>query len=134
VILLLGMTGSGKSTSILYLSGCKMIKTLTKSQLSHITVDPKSEQNEEQKNITASPESKSETRYLSAVKVNINQDGDSIFLCDTPGFEDTNGAEVDIANGIGIIRGISKCSSVRPVILLSKTCQGDRLQGLKDIL
>jgi hypothetical protein len=54
------------------------------------------------------------------VKVDISEDGNNIFLCDSPGFEDTNGSEVDIANGIGIIRGISKCSSVRPVILLSK--------------
>ncbi len=40
-------------------------------------------------------------------------------ICDSPGFGDTAGAEVDIANSIGIIEAIKMSKSVRPVILVS---------------
>jgi len=40
-------------------------------------------------------------------------------LCDTPGFGDTSGAEVDVANGIGIVNALKQANSVVPVILLS---------------
>ena len=52
-------------------------------------------------------------------------------LVDTPGFEDTNGAEVDIANAIGLISAIRKCKSIKPVLMISYKSIGDRLTGLK---
>ncbi len=44
-----------------------------------------------------------------------------IYLCDTPGFNDNNGPEVDIANGIGIYKGIAGAESVRPVFIISRS-------------
>ena len=38
----------------------------------------------------------------------------------TARFDDDEGAEVDIANGYGIIRAIQSAHSVRPVLLLSR--------------
>ena len=45
----------------------------------------------------------------------------SIWVCDTPGFDDNNGPEVDISNGIGIYKCISGAASVRPVFLISRS-------------
>jgi hypothetical protein len=77
---------------------------------------------DEQRNITTSAECKSETRYLSALKYDLELDDEvkTFHFCDTPGFGDTAGPEVDIANGIGIKLGIVQSKSIRPVVLLSK--------------
>jgi hypothetical protein len=48
------------------------------------------------------------------------KDSDKIYTyCDTPGFGDTAGVEVDVANGIGIISALRGGKSVRLVILIS---------------
>ena len=76
-------------------------------------------------NVKVSALAKSETRYITAVPLDYALLGhkhhqlESIVLCDTPGFGDTAGPEVDIANGIGIINAIKGSKSVRPVILVS---------------
>ena len=54
-------------------------------------------------------------------------------MCDTPGFEDTNGPEVDISNGIGIKKAINQCKSVRPVVLISGKSIGDSGGPLKEL-
>ena len=59
----------------------------------------------------------------------------SIFLCDTPGFDDTNGPEVDIANGYGLVNLIKSCKSVRPSIIISaEDYAASRMQGLKNLV
>ena len=50
-----------------------------------------------------------------------------------PGFGDTAGAEVDIANAISIYRAVCKCKSVKPILLISSKGLGDRMQGLKEL-
>lgn len=136
IILFLGGTGSGKSTTIHFLAGSKMIGTKMKG-LNHIGVDYTSIKNSDLKSITSTPFAQSETKYITPVRVNF-KDVDalsrgSIILCDTPGFEDTNGPEVDIANGIGMVRAIKECKDVRPVILMSFKNIGDRYEGLKNL-
>jgi hypothetical protein len=54
-------------------------------------------------------------------------------LCDTPGFKDQNGCEVDIANGYGIVKALKGCNSVRPVILISSQSFGSRCAGIKEL-
>ncbi|CAF1996377.1 unnamed protein product [Rotaria magnacalcarata] len=111
IIFFLGNTGSGKSTTIHFLSDLKRIET--------------------------APFAKSITRCITPVTVYFKDIGaygqDSIILCDSPGFGDTNGPEVDIANGIAIVRAIRVCESVKPVLLISYTSIGDRYEGLKDL-
>ncbi len=57
-----------------------------------------------------SPFSKSETRYVTPIRINLKDLGyhenEEIMLVDTPGAEDTESKEVDIANGFGIIKAI----------------------------
>ena len=42
-----------------------------------------------------------------------------LFILDTPGLEDTEGATVDICNTLGIPKAVSKCNSVKPILLIS---------------
>ena len=134
IIFFLGVSGSGKSTTIHFLAGSEMIQT-TVNGLTHIA--PHEVRNPDLRNVTTSPFAQSETRYITPVTVNIQDVGGfnsgSIILCDSPGFEDTNGPEVDIANGIGIVKAIRGCQSVKPVVLISYRSIGDNFQGLKSL-
>jgi hypothetical protein len=46
--------------------------------------------------------------------------GNPITICDTPGFGDTKGVEMEIANGLGIIHALKKAKSVRPVLVFDR--------------
>ncbi|CAF4090243.1 unnamed protein product, partial [Rotaria sordida] len=136
VVLFLGETGSGKSTTIHFLAGSKMKKTKMEG-LNHIAPDLSSIRDPNLRDIASTPFAESVTRYIMPVTVNFEDVGaytsGSIVLCDSPGFEDTGGPEVDIANGIGIVRAIKSCKSVKPVILISYMSIGDRYDGLKKL-
>jgi hypothetical protein len=64
IILLLGSTGCGKSTTVHYLCGSKMIKT-ENEDLIHIQASLII--NEDLRNVKCSPHSKSETRYVTPI-------------------------------------------------------------------
>jgi predicted GTPase len=135
IILLLGATGAGKSTTIHFLAGSEMHETEVNG-LSHI--DAIKINNPALKQVKMSPSSTSVTRYITAIPVNFREVGGfnaegSIVLCDTPGFEDTNGPEVDVANGIGLVNAVRQCRSVKPLVLISYKSIGDRLTGLKTL-
>ena len=140
IILLLGGTGSGKSTTIHFLAGSKMVISKVEIEpgkvIEHITpVEPYS--NPALNNVSISSKAESETRYINAIPVHFNifssHDARSTILCDSPGFGDTAGPEVDIANGIGLVEAIKGCKSVKPVILISYLMIGDRGEGIKKL-
>ncbi|CAF4038489.1 unnamed protein product, partial [Rotaria sordida] len=103
----------------------------------HIEIDgvPK---NPQLKQIVSSPLSKSETRFISTVTVLLqdvigaHESGD-IILCDAPGFGDTEGPEVDIANGVGVIEALRRCKSIKILALSSYKSLGDRGQGIQKL-
>ncbi|KAL4489804.1 hypothetical protein ABPG72_022444 [Tetrahymena utriculariae] len=139
IILLLGGTGAGKSTTIHFLAGSEMgieqIQLQQGSMLQYIA--PLKIKNRTLQKIKVGFSAISETRFITPVNINfkdlkMTQNG-SIILCDSPGFGDTAGPEVDIANGLGIVNAIKQCKSVRPVILLSYKSIGDRGQGIKQL-
>ena len=134
IILFLGGSGSGKSTTIHFLAGSKMIEK-TVNGLYHIA--PDEVRNPDLRNVTTSPFAQSETRYITSVTVNFEDveaySPGSIILCDSPGFGDSGGPEVDIANGIGIVKAVRGCKSVKPVVLVSYQSIGDNFEGLKSL-
>ncbi|CAF4052384.1 unnamed protein product [Rotaria sp. Silwood1] len=103
--------------------------------LNHIA--PTQIKNPDLQKITTSPFARSETRYMTPVTMNFRDVNsfktDSIILCDSPGFEDTNGAEIDIANGFGIITAVKGCHGVKPVVVISYKSIGDRCEGIKSL-
>ena len=128
VILLLGVTGAGKSTTAHFLAGSEMQKQKVKD-LTHIA--PINSTSNTLHKVTVSAEARSETKHITAIPV--NHKGKTFYICDTPGFEDTSGPEVDISNGIGLIKALQKCKQVRLVVILSYSSIGDRMTGLKSI-
>ncbi|CAF3859742.1 unnamed protein product, partial [Rotaria sordida] len=136
-----GETGSGKSTTIQFLAGATMRKIQVKvgpeKYLDHITAVG-CFKNPELNNVTSSPLQKSETRCIAPVTTQLrdvlgtHESGEMIF-CDAPGFGDTTGPEVDIANSIGVIEAIKGTKSVKLLALSSYKSLGDRGQGIQKL-
>lgn len=96
-------------------------------------IGPEKIVNDHAKNIISNPFPISCTKFIAAVPIKA-PNGKEILLCDTPGFDDTEGAEIDIANGIGIIMAIKNSKSVIPAILISQHSIGNRFEELKRIM
>jgi hypothetical protein len=45
--------------------------------------------------------------------------GELVTICDTPGFGDTKGTEMEISNSQGVIHALTKAASIRPVLVLN---------------
>ena len=120
VILLLGSTGCGKSTTIQYLCGSIMKMTMI-NDLKHIEAEYII--NKALRKVKLSPKAKSETRFITPILINLLHLGhpneEFVTLVDSPGSEDTESKEVDISNGIGVINALSQAKSVKPIILIS---------------
>ena len=59
------------------------------------------------------------TKTIHATNVRLSPDTeDCITICDTPGFGDTNGPEMEISNGLGTIHALKRAASIKPVVTL----------------
>lgn len=134
IILFLGETGSGKSTTIHFLCGSSFEREQKAGRL-HFA--PTKIKLPELASFSTSASTVSETTYINAIRFQGSIVGaevaDEVVLCDSPGFGDTRGPEVDIANAIGIVRGIVGCKSVKPVCLISSEI-GSRAQALPKLV
>jgi len=125
IILLLGESGAGKSLTVHFLAG----STIQKDEqvgLKVLTSNPQLD------SFATSHSTHSVTRCINSISVACGAD-ETVIVCDTPGFNDTDGAEYDIANGICIADAMRKCHSIKPVILLSQKGMGDRCQGISNL-
>ena len=91
--------------------------------MSHI--GPEKVANKEAEKIKCSPLTQSCTKIIATVPITHGANKE-LLLCDTPGFEDTEGPEVDLANVIGVIKAVKMCKTVRPVVLISASDVGGR--------
>ena len=58
----------------------------------------------------------------------------TLYICDTPGFADNRGIEIDLANGIGMLDALSSVNSARIVVLMSKSSiEYNRFKGATEI-
>lgn len=141
IVLLIGETGSGKSTSIHFLAGSVMqeieVEIEPGKYLQHVTaVGPIS--NRGLRNVTSSPFHKSETRYIAPVTIELqdvlgSHENGVIILCDAPGFGDTAGAEVDIANSVGVLEALAGTQSVKLLALSNFQNLGKRGEGIQKL-
>ena len=134
-------TGAGKSTTIHFLAGSTMkqdLKTghIYPTQIPNIAAL-------KNKIVTNFSMTESVTRFIAAVPANLESAGiklrgpnakKKIAIVDTPGFDDASGAEVDVANGLGIIKAVSQANSVRILLVIgSDDVKGHRMQGAKNL-
>ncbi len=97
--------------------------------------------------LITSPQAKSITKYIFSAKIDptfvdkreVEIDDktvlveEQLYLCDTPGFFDTSGAVVDIANGVGMINAVKCAKTVKPIIVISAKMVGEKFEGIKEI-
>jgi GTP-binding protein EngB required for normal cell division len=113
-VFILGNTGVGKSTTINYVCGRKIVMALDESEgfVERLDVVNPLEGCE------VGHGGDSLTRYLQCVVNPASSAGNNLVFCDTPGFEDTEGSVVNIANAVAISWSIRQCKSVRLVLLI----------------
>ena len=100
----------------------------------HIQADPMPE---ELQIFVSSSAKRSITRYIQPLRFSYrHEDGSKkwITIVDTPGFGDTQSAEVDVSNTLGIIRSVGKAKKVHPVFLFNKDNAGGRAETLKELI
>ncbi len=134
LIVFLGNTGVGKSTTIHFLAGSKMVKT----KIDNIpTIQPISEGNDPCiKKVTVSPLPFSETKDVIPIEVkfdSISHERNKIVLLDTPGFEDTEGPEIDIVNRVKLINVLRAAASVK-IVLVHSSKNGERSTGIRRLV
>ena len=83
-----------------------MKKTLIDNKLQHIAYE--NVVNEDLLMVKVSPFSRSETRYIRPIRIELGTSiiSDGFTLVDTPGLFDLKNAEVDVSNQIGIINAL----------------------------
>jgi hypothetical protein len=81
----------------------------------------------------SNPACKLVTRYIVAVRPKDSVTKENILLTDTPGFGDTAGVEVQMANILGVSSAIRKSRTVIPVIVISSESWGPRAIGIKNL-
>eukprot|EP00808_Paulinella_micropora_P022040 g76044.t1 len=111
-IILLGITGCGKTTATHYLGGGTMI-LYSPDGTTRKRVECKDQFEGAQIGFGAA----SVTRYVKAFRA-IPEYG-NVWVVDPPGFGDSAGAEVDIANAVGTQYAFRLVKSARPVLLLN---------------
>ncbi|CAF0837737.1 unnamed protein product [Adineta steineri] len=142
IILLIGTTGSGKSTTVQFLTDTKMKETRVEicpgKFLKHITTDGPIT-NPGLIDIKSNPLSKSETRFIIPVTISLKDifgsyETNEIILCDAPGFSDTESPEMDISNCARVTRALKCCKSVSILALSSYRSLGDRGEGIQQLI
>lgn len=84
-------------------------------------------------NAKTSSSTRSVTRCVQSIDI-ITGSGETLAICDTPGFDDTDGVEIDIANGYRMVRAIHRARRVKPVLVLSEKGIGDRFAAVSQVL
>lgn len=133
IIFFLGNTGAGKSTTINYLHGCTM-EAVKKKDIGLkgagkvVRVKPDSEI-KELKSIAIGHGKESQT-FMPIIASDEN-----LTYCDCPGFFDSRGAEVNIANLVNIKNTLQSARSVKVIVVIShSSLQADRGKSVTDLV
>jgi hypothetical protein len=108
LILVIGGTGSGKSTIINYLAGQTM-REITKEEFLEPVIEA------DNPIMAVGHDS---FRSLTDLPQLYSDSNTKLTYCDCPGFSDTRGAEVDIANGYAIKSIIENARSIKAVLVI----------------
>ena len=130
IVLLIGSSGSGKTTTLLRLAGVEFAEQEVDGSDHY---EPCQFPSEELKAFRTGCGGTSVTRTIQSFPVKL-ECGKTIVVCDSPGFGDSAGPVMEIVNAMGLCRALQSARSVRPVVVISCDSLGDRFQGLKETM
>jgi hypothetical protein len=121
VFFLMGQSGAGKSTTIHFLRGSSFKKQIVIDAFGRVHYEPIASKKKGSSEVTqlfaTSPYGVAETKTINGIE--IEYQGKTYILIDSPGFGDSAGIEVDIANGFSIAKALRMCRSVKPLVIVS---------------
>ena len=121
VILLCGAARSGKTTTLHYMAGSKLEEVEVEG---FFHLQPTRVKHADLANYkTACSDRDPVTDHLQTVTIRIGHQ--EVVLCDTPGLGNgaslsSSSVELDIANGLGMVRSLHRAKSIKPVFVLSR--------------
>jgi len=121
VVLIIGKTGTGKSTLIQGISGRQLYSTVHTTEKYGQVVEKKVfEAREALVGFEIGHVKSSMTKCINYfIHQQDDSTGDGVMYLDSPGFEDTSGPEIDIATSVMLSSVAKKCRSLRFVILIN---------------
>ena len=136
VIIFIGNTGAGKSTTINYLYGCTMElkspKELGIKGFEDLITVKTPENGGKLEELMPIGHAKQSKTFMPQIEHDISND---LTYIDCPGFLDNRGPEINIANAVNIKNSIKQSKSVKVVMLINyHSLKADRGRGLSDML
>ena len=137
ILLIIGNTGAGKSTTVNYLSGCtmesKLPEELGMTGISEVMVVVPPEKGGALAEVMPIGHTKASKTFMPQIETPSGPY--KLTYCDCPGFLDNRGSEINIANAVNIRAAIKQAASVKMLILINYfSLIADRGRGLKDVL
>jgi len=123
LVIVVGHTGSGKSTTINYLVGCD----IAENENGDVFVKEDS---------IIPEEGKIGHGYISETFIpNVTGEHDGITYVDCPGFKDNRGAEINIANAVNIRNTVKNAHTLKALFLISyESILSNRAENLKELV
>ena len=134
VVLFIGSTGAGKSTTIRFLTGVEMERDEHDIDRIRAKKDAKISQ---ELSIRTSVTTHLTPVSFMAKEVLSDYDNDSfnlknkVIFCDTPGFGYSHGIEIDMANSFGLVNAMQCAQRVRIIVVISREDIAHKMEGLK---
>lgn len=130
IVIVIGNTGAGKSTTVNFLAGCTMELRELDGQLGDVVVVRPVSEGGALDALMPIGHSLTSTTFIPDIRTCPAD----ITYCDCPGFLDNRGAEINIVNAVNIRTALSLARSVRVMILVNyHSLEADRGRGLADL-
>ena len=131
VVMVLGNTGAGQSTTVNYSLGCEMKAALDEFGEEIIVVAPESIRPE------VMPIGHGRRSHTFMPQIVPDPDNNNQAYCDCPGFSDNRGAEINIANAINTRRVLQQATGIKAVFLAEYSdfigSRGNNLQAMESM-